>query len=93
MDSRNMTVKDLKKILKTLPNDMAVIIPVITTDDANDILAFRFVRTAGILECPDEDPYRVLCINAAADGADIGTQIGIPSRKFDSLVSCVRVLY
>lgn len=45
----NMTVGDLKAILNELPGDMSIIIPVIDEDDANNIFAFRHVRTAGIL--------------------------------------------
>ena len=46
---QNMHVKDLKKILNELPDDMPIIIPVIDEDDANYIYGFRYVRTAGRL--------------------------------------------
>lgn len=85
----NMTVGDLKAILNELPGDMSIIIPVIDEDDANNIFAFRHVRTAGILydEYEEKGDQRVLCLNAAADGADISTQI--KSRD----VICEKVLF
>ena len=88
-DSMNMSVSDLKKILSKLPGDMPVIIPVITEEDANHILAFRHVRTAGILcdEYEREGNRRVLCLNAAADGVDISTQ----TERRD--VVCEKVLF
>lgn len=73
----NMTVSDLSKILARLPKDMPVIIPVVLEDDVNNILAFRYVRTAGILfsEYEREGDQRVLCLNGAAHGVDISTQV------------------
>ena len=72
---QNMHVKDLKKILNELPDDMPIIIPVIDEDDANYIYGFRYVRTAGILLCGWEQEPEALCLNAAADGQDIADQI------------------
>ena len=49
----NMTVKELKDILKDLPDDMVVVIPATIEkidDDYNHIDCFMYVRTAGILE-------------------------------------------
>ena len=72
----NMTVSDLKQIIADLPDDMAVIIPVILEDDCNTILGLRHVRTAGVLYAEWEEEYpRVLCLNASADGVDISTQV------------------
>ena len=34
---KNMTIADLKEIIKDLPNDMPVIIPVVDEDDCNRI--------------------------------------------------------
>lgn len=84
----NMTVKQLKRILRKLPNNMSIVIPVILEDDANSILGFRYVRTAGVLRddlCVDEP--RVFCLNAAAYGADIETQV----KNRD--VICERVMF
>ena len=39
-ECQNMYVKDLKKILNELPDDMPIIIPVINEDDANHIMVF-----------------------------------------------------
>lgn len=86
---KNMTVKDLKEILNECPDDMPVIIPVIDIDDSNDIQAFRYVTTAGILydDYMPKIEQRVICLNSSDDGTVIANQIG--SRD----VVCERVLY
>ena len=66
---QNMYVKDLKKILNELPDDM----PIINEDDANHIYGFRHVRTAGVLTSYGEED--ACCLNAAADGLDIADQV------------------
>ena len=70
---KNMYVKDLKKILNKLPDDMPIIIPVIDEDDANHIYCFRHVRTAGVLASYGEED--ACCLNAAVDGQDIADQV------------------
>lgn len=87
MNNINMTIKDLKNILEGLPDDMPVIIPVIDHDDANSISGFRYVRTAGVLSDDGEDD--ALCLNSAADGVDIKTQVGM----YDSYIGCDKVLF
>lgn len=77
---QNMHVKDLKKILNELPDDMPVIIPVIDEDDVNRIYGFRYVRTAGTLVCEGEQESEVLCLNAAAYEQDIADQIHFSGR-------------
>lgn len=77
---QNMLVKDLKKILNELPDDMPIIIPVIDEDNANHIYGFRYVRTAGELICESEREPEVLCLNAAAYGQDIADQIHFSGR-------------
>ena len=84
----NMTVPDLKRIIAKLPDNMPVIIPVISEDDCNDIFGFRHVRTAGILFDEYEDDPRVLCLNAAAYGVDIEYQV---KEKID--IICEKVLF
>lgn len=89
----NMTVKDLKELLENVSDNMPIVIPVISEDDANYIVGFRHVRTAGILK--DELNYdpttRVaLCLNAAADGFDISNQIDMYGKDY---IFCERVLY
>lgn len=84
----DMKVKDLKDILNELPDDMDVIIPVISPDDANHISGFRHVRTAGILQCKDEDD--ALCVNAAAYGVDINAQVNAYDGKY---IACKRILF
>ena len=82
----NLTVGDLKEILNQCPDDMKIIIPVITEEDCNNILAFRHARTVGILE-NDYEPEPALCINAAADGLDISSQL----KRHDTV--CTRVMF
>lgn len=77
---QNMLVKDLKKILNNLPDDMPIIIPVIDEDDSNHIYGFRYVRTAGELVCEYEREPEVLCLNAAADRQDIADQVHFSGR-------------
>ena len=66
---QDMRVKDLKRMLNKLSDDLLIIIPVINENDANNIIGFRKVRTAGILDC------EALCLNAAADRQDIADQV------------------
>lgn len=87
----NMTIEDLKDRIKDLPDDMPILIPVITEEDANNIQAFRYVRTAGILVCKHEEDDTVLCLNAAADGLDISTQL--KKSGVDPEIECERVLF
>lgn len=77
---QNMQVKDLKHILEQLPDDMAVIIPVIDEEDANHIYGFRYVRTAGILISEGEQDREVFCLNAAADMKDIADQVHLSGK-------------
>ena len=87
----NMTFENLKDIVRALeelntPDDTPVIIPVITEEDSNNILAFRHVRTAGILRS-DYEQGVAICFNSAADGLDISSQI---KRRH---TVCERVLF
>lgn len=84
-----MRVKDLKHILEQLPDDMAVIIPVIDEEDANHISGFRHVRTAGVLISEGEQDREALCLNSAADGQDIADQVYFSGRD----VSVKNVLF
>ena len=84
----NMTVGDLRRILNKLPNDMDVIIPVISLEDCNIIEAFRHVRTAGILENRYEESP-ALCLNAAQDGMDISEQV----NKMGGATTCKKSLF
>lgn len=76
----NMRVKDLKKILDGLSDEMIVVIPVIDEDDANHIYGFRKVRTAGVLICEGEEDREAICLNAAADEQDIADQVHFSGR-------------
>ena len=72
---KDMRIKDLKDIINNLSDDLLVIIPVIDEDNANKIMGFRKVRTAGLLSCEGEDDREAICLNAAADGQDIADQV------------------
>lgn len=72
---KDMQVRDLKEIIRNLPDDMIIIFPVIGEDDVNKIFGFRKVRTAGILECSSEEDREALCLNGACDGQDIADQV------------------
>lgn len=93
MDANNndLRVKDLKTILEGLPDDMLIIIPIMDEDDVNRIYGFRKVRTVGILEDEYEDDRdrKALCLNGAANGADIADQIDFSGRD----VSVKTILY
>lgn len=86
-----LTVGDLKMILKELPDEMFVVIPVIDEDDVNHLLGFRKVKTAGVLENENEaeNEQKVLCVNGASDGYDIADQVYFSGRD----VSVTTVLY
>ena len=87
MDNRDMKVKDLKNILNNLPDEMRVIIPVVSEFDVDSILGFRKVRTAGILRCDMEveEEREVLCLNGATKEFDIAEQIRFSGKDVDSL--------
>lgn len=90
MNNINLTVGELKEILnnESLSDDMDVVIPVISEDDANYIFGFRHVRTAGILECVYEE-HKAFVLNSSENGADINTQI----KNYSGDPSCTKVLY
>lgn len=80
-----MRIGDLKTVLRDLPDEMLVVIPVVDEDDVNHISGFRKVRTAGILGCQTENEQEVLCLNGAADGQDIADQIHFSGQDVDVL--------
>lgn len=80
-----MRISDLKTVLRDLPDEMLVVIPVVDEDDVNQIYGFRKVRTAGILGCQTESEQKVLCLNGAADGQDIADQIHFSGQDVDVL--------
>lgn len=78
-----MRIKDLKSIIQDLPDDMLIVIPVVDEDDVDSIIAFRKVRTAGILVCEHESDPEVLCLNGSTEGYDIADQIESSGREVD----------
>lgn len=90
MNNINMTVKDLKEIIKDVPDDYPVIVPVVDEYNSNNILAYRYARTAGILENQyiDNQDKTVFCLNTANfDGANISDQV----KSTDAI--CIKVLF
>ena len=83
MDNTNyydfMTVRDLKDILRILPDDMPIVIPVVDEDDVNCLRGFRKVRTAGVLHCESEEDKDVFSLNGATEDNDIVTQVYMSS--------------
>lgn len=84
----NITVRDLKDILKDLPDDMDVIVTRTPEDDPNYILGFCHLRTAGILENPYEEKP-ALCLAYPTGGLDMSSLI----RNLNGDTSCKKVLF
>lgn len=84
----NLTIGELKKLIKDLPDDMDVIIPVTIEEDANYIVSFRHVRTLGVLSNKYEEKP-ALCLNGAQDGVDIKTQLNLNKLS----TTCDKVLF
>ena len=85
----NMTVGVLEEILKDIPKNTPIIIPVIDAGDSDQVLGFRYVRTAGLLEDEHEEDKEVLCLSSSESGLDISEQI----KNYTSLITCKRVLF
>ena len=88
MNNMNLTVGKLKDIIKYLPNNMEVIIPVTIEEDANYITSFRHVKTMGIVSNEYEE-QSALCLNSAQDGLDINGQL----IKNGSDTVCDKILF
>lgn len=86
-NAMNMTVRNLREIIKDLPDDMYVIIPVSCAEDVNYIESFRHVRTAGIVS-NEYEKKPALCLNSG-DGLDIYGQL----NKNRLETTCDRVLF
>lgn len=80
-----MRIGDLRTMIRDLPDEMVIVIPVIDKNDVNQISCFRKVRTAGILGCQWASEKKVLCFNGAADGQDIADQIHFSCKDVDVL--------
>ena len=93
MEKTNLTVGVLKSFLDGLPDDMQVVIPVMDMDNADEIYGFRFVRTAGVLKCPGENPERVFCVSALGTSGDIREQLKSPGYHADNTITCERTFY
>lgn len=93
MNTINMKVKDLKELVNNLSreyDDIPVIIPVISEEDSDNILAFRHVRTAGIVHENGEISCGDALILNTSTGPDIEMQM-INNRK--SNIICKKVLF
>ena len=83
-----MTVKQLKVILKDLPDDMLVVIPSRSYKENHYYIinGCNIVTTAGIL-VSDEEDGRVLCLNTSESGQDIMSQIK------DPFITCEKIIF
>lgn len=89
MSSINLTVGKMKELLKDLPDDMEVIIPVcLDENNSNITYSFRYARTAGVL---NNDYVRepALCLASTDDGKNIKTLLD--ESKSDTW--CDKLLY
>ena len=82
----NLTVKELKGYLDSLADDMPVIIPCTNNNDCDYSMGFRYVRTVGILSCPEEE-QAALCLNASKEDSDISSQLA----RYDSNITCEKL--
>lgn len=88
MEKNNLTVGALRDCIKDLPDDMDVIIPLSSAEDANYIDSFRHARTVGIVSNKYEEKP-ALCINSSKDGLDIYAQLNLNKRG----TTCDKVLF
>ena len=88
MSKINLTVGALRDCIKDLPDDMDVIIPLSSAEDANYIESFRHARTVGIVSSKYEEKP-ALCINSSQDGLDIDVQLNL--NKLGTI--CDKVLF
>lgn len=51
MSRLKLTVKELKELLNTVPDDYPVVIPVVDSENADCFYGFRHIRKMGILHC------------------------------------------
>lgn len=73
MSNVNLTVGKMKELLKSLPDDMELIVPVCPdVTNPNIIYSFLHVRSVGVLR-HDYEPGPALCLAATTDGIDINT--------------------
>ena len=87
----DMTVKDLKEILKDLDDNMPVVIPSTERFDPDRIIGcFNLVRTAGLIRNDYEEKLVALCLNTTQHGWDISTQI---EKSYVPPVWCEKVLF
>lgn len=82
-----MNVKQLKEILKKLPDDMLVVIPNRCYEEINYRITngCNIITTAGILVSGKEDG-QVLCLNTSKNGEIITDQIKDPFIMCDKLL-------
>lgn len=90
---REMRVKDLKNIIDKLPEELLVVIPIISEEDSNKIYGFKKVGTAGLLECDvkKEEDRGAICLNAAKPGYDIADQVYLSGKS--DIVSVKKILF
>ena len=86
----NLTVKELKFLLKDVPDDYPVIIPCCDPEDADNILGFRYVRKVGILHNKadwvgsDDDPD-VFYLGASTSNSDKTIQQQLDGSDYEHI--------
>lgn len=86
MNNIYMTVADLKRILKDLPDDMPVVIPARVDENYNILTNCVAVGTAGVLSSPYE-ATKVLCLNA------IASRVDTIAGQINDTIECEQVLF
>ena len=89
MSNVNLTVGKMKELLKSLPDDMELIVPVCPDEtNPNIIYSFLYVRSVGVLR-NEYEPNPGLCLAATTDGKDIKTLLD--ENKMDEW--CEKILF
>lgn len=68
--NKNVTVKELKALLNTLPDEMNVITPIALENNPNSIQGYRQITSVGILS-NEYMPESAVCIAALENGMNI----------------------
>lgn len=89
MSNVNLTVGKMKELLKSLPDDMELIVPVCPDEtNPNIIYSFLYVRSVGVLR-NEYKPNPGLCLAATTDDKDIKTLLD--ENKMDEW--CEKLLF
>lgn len=85
---KNMTIKDLKKAIANLPDDMDVIIPSYEEDSEDYPYGYRLVRLAGVIEdCVNDRAFVLQTVR------DRSSQITLKDTLSKAGAICIEELY